>query len=120
MMNAAVSLFIAFLFFAGNPAIKPESKVVKWTFEVRKKADKEYDLVFKAHIADGFHIYSQHIGPDGPIPTSFTFQPSGNYKRVDSVMEVSGAVKKHDENFDMDLTYFVKEAEFVQHIQFSA
>jgi thiol:disulfide interchange protein DsbD len=93
------------------------SKPVNWTFSLKKVADKEYDLIFKAEIRKGLHIYSQHIGDGGPIPTSFIFNNDPNYSRTDSVIEKCIPTKTHDKMFDMDLLYFEDSAIFVQHIK---
>ena len=37
---------------------------VKWTSNIEKVSDTEYNLVFKANIEDQWHLYSQY-NPDG-------------------------------------------------------
>ena len=93
------------------------SKPATWSFAIKKTAEKEYDLVFKLHIVSDTHVYSQHIGSDGPIPTSFAFNKNQDYVLVDSVSEITKPIKVHDKMFDMDLLYFEDSAVFVQHIK---
>lgn len=93
------------------------SKVVSWRYEVKKTANNEYNLFFKADIKADTHVYSQFIGDGGPIPTSFTFNKNDSYALVDSVAELSKPIKVHDKNFDMDLVYFEDSAIFVQHVK---
>ena len=49
------------------------SKEVKWAFTSKKIADKTYEVRMTATVNNGWHIYSQKVGVDGPIPTAFTF-----------------------------------------------
>jgi len=111
--------FLALLFLtAANLVSKAQaSKPATWDFVVKKTADKEFDLIFKLHIVNGTHVYSQYIGNDGPIPTSFHFDKNSNYLLVDSVKELTKPIKVHDQMFDMNLLYFEDSAEFVQHIK---
>ena len=41
---------------------------VKWNTTVEKVSDTEYDLVLKATIDSGWHLYSQNVPEGGPIP----------------------------------------------------
>ena len=108
---------LALTFFLSTSTHAQSNKTVTWSYETKKINDKEFDLVFKATIKKGIHMYSQHIGEGGPIPTSFTFKPDAGYARVDSVIEKSKPVIIHDAMFDMQLTYFFDEAIFVQHVK---
>jgi len=92
-------------------------KPATWSYEVKKTVANEYDLIFKLDIRPGTHVYSQFIGSDGPIPTSFHFDKNSNYTLVDSVKEMTKPIKVHDKMFDMDLLYFEDSAVFVQHIK---
>jgi thiol:disulfide interchange protein len=89
---------------------------VDWTFESRKINRKETDLFFKAEIDNKWHLYSQDIPKGGPIATSFTFTPSGNYRLSGKTVEVSWPEVKYDPSFNMDLKMFSKEAIFKQRI----
>jgi hypothetical protein len=114
-MRYKLALF-SFLLFAF--AVSAQNKgPVKWTYDVKKIGEKEYNLVFKAIIGKGVHMYSQHIKGDGPIPTSFSFNKTNGIKLIDSVIEKSKAIKEHDEMFDMELVYFFDVAQFEQHIK---
>jgi hypothetical protein len=109
-------LFIALLIFSTQVHAQAK-KPVTWSYTVKKVSEKEYDLVFKAEIKKGLHMYSQYISAGGPIPTSFNFTKNENYKLVDSVIEKTKPIKVHDKMFEMQLIYFVKKAEFVQRIK---
>jgi hypothetical protein len=116
-MGSVFKILLSIMFFTTGLRNESNIKPVKWTYEFKKTADKEYDLIFKARIEKGYHLYSQHIDEGGPIPTSFSFNSSESYQRIDSVKEISKAKRVHDPNFDMDLIYYSNSAEFVQHVK---
>jgi len=90
---------------------------VKWTTSVEKVSETQYDLVAKAKIDKGWHIYSQYLsGDDGPIPTTFSFKDSLNtYQLIGKTTEDKGHTE-HDKVFNMVIKYFEKEAAFKQRI----
>lgn len=89
---------------------------VKWSFSHEKVSDTEYDLVLKATIENKWHLYSQKLSPGGPIPTSFVFNESADYKRIGEVMELSPVEVRYDASFKMDLKMFSNEAIFRQRV----
>ncbi len=89
---------------------------VKWSTSVEKISDTEYDLVIKASIEDKWHLYSQNVPQDGPIPTTFAFEETDQFELVDSVIEEEGHTV-HDPVFDMEIKYFENQAVFKQRIK---
>ena len=92
---------------------------VNWEFSQKQISDTEIELKFKATIEEGWHLYSQHIGDDGPVPTEFTFTTDGGYELIDGVTE-GEPIEEFDPNFDMILKYFGNEAIFTQIVQVSS
>ena len=92
---------------------------VNWEFSQKQISDTEIELKFKATIEEGWHLYSQHIGDDGPVPTEFTFTTDGGYELIDGVTE-GEPIEEFDPNFDMILKYFGHEAIFTQIVQVSS
>ena len=90
-----------------------------WVFEAKKISDTEYDLVFKTAIENGWHIYSQFLKGDGPIPTSFSFDKSNNFELVGKAKEESPKRNEHKEPvFDnMTVVDFSESATFSQRIK---
>ena len=89
---------------------------VKWDFSQKQLSENEIELRFKANIEDHWHLYSQNIEQDGPVPTEFTFTTKGGYELVGGVIE-GKPIEEFDPNFDMVLKYFGKEAIFTQKIK---
>jgi thiol:disulfide interchange protein len=89
---------------------------VKWAFESKKISDTEYDIVAKATIENSWHIYSQFLKGEGPIPTALTFE---NGEKVGNAKEESPKKREHNDiNFDnIKVVDFEESATFTQHIR---
>ncbi|MDX1277944.1 cytochrome c biogenesis protein CcdA [Oceanihabitans sediminis] len=115
MKHFLLVLLTVFSFSQSFSQIQP----VKWTTEVEKISDKEYNLVFKADIEDHWHLYSQVLPEGGALPTEFLFDSiaqTTDYRRVGKVLE-SESITEFDKVFQMDLTFFDNEATFTQKIE---
>ena len=73
---------------------------VSWEFTQHHLSENEIELQFKASIEDRWHIYSQFIEGDGPIPTEFTFTTAGGYVLVDGINE-GESIEEFDPEFKM-------------------
>ncbi|WGD34689.1 thioredoxin family protein [Olleya sp. YS] len=115
MKQILAFLFGCFAFLSVNAQIEP----VKWTTEVEKISDTEYNLIYKAAIEDHWHLYSQTLPEGGAIPTEFIYDEKAldtNFELVGKANE-SKSITKFDKVFQMDLTYFDNEATFTQKIK---
>ena len=92
---------------------------VDWSFSVERISETEASLYFDANLKSGWHLYSQHIDGDGPVPTSFTFKELGSAKRIGDVLEGKGH-SSMDPNFGIELKYFDGKARFTQKVKVSA
>lgn len=86
---------------------------VKWTgtAEPIPMMKGKYKLVFKATIDKGWHVYSQNITGEGPIPTAITFEKKNNdIEYTGKTTEHGSKVHEgHDPVFDMQVKYFEDE-----------
>lgn len=89
---------------------------VKWNYSFEKTGSNEYDVIFNADIDTDWHLYSQFIGDNGPVKTTFTFNEATGYERIGEVKE-SGVITEDDPVFEMKLAYFENKAEFRQKIK---
>ncbi len=115
-MNRLLSFF-AFLFFSLN-IFSAHAQIltpVKWTFSSKKINDCEAELIFKATIDKGFHLYAMDAG-EGPISTSFTFEKNPAVSLVGKVTEPKPK-KVMDPNFGVELEFFENEAVFRQKVK---
>ncbi len=89
---------------------------VKWTTETKKISDTEYELIINASIDPGYHLYSQKVPDDGPLPTVFIFEKSNDYELIGSTTEEKGHTV-YDPVFKMKIKYFDTKAIFIQRIK---
>lgn len=89
---------------------------VKWSFSSSKISDNNYELRFKATIDKTWHIYSQYIADNGPVPTKITFLPNKDFELVGKSEEPKGH-EEFDPNFDMKLVWFENEVTFIQKVK---
>ena len=89
---------------------------VQWEFSIEELGNDEYNLFFTANIDDGWYLYSQFIEDDGPLPTTFTFFESDGYELIGTTQE-GDPKQEYDPNFDMVLSYFTKQALFIQKVK---
>ncbi|QCE43249.1 protein-disulfide reductase DsbD family protein [Psychroserpens sp. NJDZ02] len=94
-------------------------KPVKWTTEVKKISDTEYNLIYNANIDDHWHVYSQTLPEGGAIPTEFFYQEdvlNNDFELVGNAVE-SESITEFDKVFQMELSYFDNAATFTQKIK---
>ncbi len=92
---------------------------VKWSFSSKRISPTEAEVVFTATIESGWHLYSQHIDGDGPVPTSFDFQKLDGSTLIGKVEEGEGH-REMDPNFGIELKYFENKAAFTQKLSVSS
>ena len=89
---------------------------VKWNTSVEKISDTEYDLVSTATVDGGWHLYSQSVPDNGPIPTTFIYKANADYELSGSTQEEEGHTVD-DPVFQMRIKFFADKAEFRQRIK---
>ena len=90
---------------------------VKWSTSVEKLSETEYKLISKASIEAGWHLYSQSVPEDGPIPTSFIYDDAnGAFKIIGNTSEEEGHTVD-DPVFNMKIKYFENSAVFEQKVE---
>lgn len=110
-------LFILFLVLGSIPFLQSQESTLSWNTSVIKETETEYTLVFKATLKEGWHLYSQFLPEGGPLATEFAFENAGSlYKLIGKVTE-SETHTAYEEIFEMETSYFEKEAVFKQRIQ---
>ncbi len=89
---------------------------VKWSFSNTKISDNNYELRFKATIDKTWHIYSQYIADNGPVPTKISYLPNKDFELFGKSEEPKGH-EEFDPNFDMKLVWFENEVTFIQKVK---
>ncbi|MET2984578.1 protein-disulfide reductase DsbD domain-containing protein [Aureibaculum conchae] len=114
MKNIYILILIATL--SATVAQAQILKPIKWDASVKKISDSDYELIATATIDSGWHLYSQAVPEDGPIPTTFTFKGDANYVKKGNTKEEKGKTV-HDSVFDMEIKFFENKAIFKQRIK---
>ncbi len=78
----------------------------------------EGEIVFTAAIDAGWHVYSTDLGSDGPISATFNAVKMEGVQTVGRLKPRGTVVKKFDQMFGMQLSYFEQKACFVQKVKF--
>ena len=113
-MKKATFLFI--LIFA---SVLLQAQIVnptKWEFD-SKQVGNEVDLIFKATIDNGWHLYDTYLPEGGPIATSFVFEDSTLFEFVGGILKDPQPVITFDQTFQMNVGYFSNEATLIQKIK---
>lgn len=92
---------------------------VKWSFELKNTGTNTANVILKANIDKGWHLYGMDIPKDGPIPTKIVFESLTGAKAEGNVQATTKPKEVYDPNFDMKLTWYANEAVFIQKISFS-
>ena len=61
---------------------------VTWDLSQERISENEMNLVFDATIEDGWYVYSQKIGDNGPIPTTFEFDSNDAVEFIGETEEI--------------------------------
>lgn len=116
--NAGKALILTFIInlFVGFSAFSQLQEPVKWTFKANRVNDTIAELQFTAKIDATWHLYSQKLPPDGPLPTVFKFDKTEGFQLIGKVIEPK-PLEEFDEMFEMKVNYFALQAIFVQKVK---
>ncbi|WP_225035617.1 protein-disulfide reductase DsbD family protein [Winogradskyella sp. SM1960] len=112
MKNIILAIALLMFGFVNSQVFDP----VKWTTSVEKISDTEYQLISTANIDAGWHLYSQTVPDGGPIPTTFTFDNSGENFTLNGATKEGEGHTVQDPIFEMEIKYFDGESKFIQNI----
>lgn len=89
---------------------------IKWDVKLKPVSSTEYQVVYHATIEDGWHLYNQNLPEGGPVSTSFEYEVKQGLSLSGKTTATSKPITQKDEIFNMVLSWFAKEATFVQQI----
>lgn len=111
-----ITLFLASLTGLSAQILQP----AKWSTDVTAKdvkAGEQLELIFNVAIDNNWYLYSSEFPcEDGPIETTFTFEPNEGYQLIGGIVPVN-PVDKYDEIFECDVKVFKKTAQFRQKVK---
>lgn len=105
--------FIALFTQAQNP--------VSWQFQTYKNDNGGYDVILKASIQPGWHLYSQKQPEDAiAIPTSIQFNNNPLVIREKEIREIGKLQKYIDKTLGVTAYQYAGEVSFVQAVKLKA
>ena len=95
------------------------SDPVHFTSQLKDLKNGEAELIFKATIDAGWHVYSTGLGNDGPISATFNKVKMDGAEVVGKLQARGKEIKQYDKLFEMEVRYFENAVTFVQKIKFT-
>ena len=112
-----IIVFIVLIFSSIALFSQDDDNPVSWSQELNKISDTEYELIIQGKIFEGWHVYSQYTSDGGSLPSEFTYKKVGvDYELLGETLE-SPTETEFSEIFEVDETFFKKEAVFTQKIK---
>ncbi|MDD2284835.1 MAG: cytochrome c biogenesis protein CcdA [Paludibacter sp.] len=91
---------------------------VTWSHDLKITGKTTGEIIHKATIEDKWHLYGMNIPQNGPRPTRIVYETLTNAEKVGDIIAKSQLIEVFDKSFDMNLSWYAKEAVFVQKIKF--
>ena len=117
MTKKTALLFVALSTFIFSSAQIYEP--IKWHFEQKATGEGTADLIIRAVIDRGWHLYGLNIPEDGPRPTTIIFDTVENAELEGKIKPQSELLYEYDANFGLELNWYRNEAIFIQSISFA-
>jgi len=94
---------------------------ITWQFQAVKTGELQYDVVLKATIQSGWHLYSQQQPDDAiAIPTSIQFNANPLLVREKGIREDGKLEKFKDKTLGVTSFQFSNQVSFIQSIKLKA
>jgi DsbC/DsbD-like thiol-disulfide interchange protein len=93
-----------------------QSKPVRWNFSCRWTGPDRVVFIATATLAPGWHLYSQHLGDSGPLPTAFSFQPEG-CTLLGSTGEEGHPITRYDSIYNTYVTWYDQHVRFTRQVR---
>lgn len=115
-----IALLIALVFFTNILCAQIVTDPTTWKYDVVKKNDSTFDLIFKLDLKEHWHIYSLKPGGDGlEIAPEFKFDKNDQVKELGKIREVGKKVSGEMEGVDGIVNYFLNTVSYIQTVQVS-
>jgi DsbC/DsbD-like thiol-disulfide interchange protein len=110
------SVTIIFLLSLAADVSSAQRAPVSWSYAMHRISGHEWIFTTTATLAPGWHIYSQHLGEGGPIPTRITLNPNDDYSLIGTAEEKGKAFHFYDSLYEMNIIRYSGEVSFLQRI----
>ncbi len=89
---------------------------IRWSYSATKTSDTEAILTITVAMDKGWRIYAQKGDKDGPVNTTFVFNPSKDYELIGSIIAPAPVIRD-DKFFLSKVSCFENTAVFKQKIK---
>lgn len=89
---------------------------IKWSATTQKTSEKTANIIVKATLDKGWHLYGIHLPQGGPKATTIDIQTVQNGQTKGTLQAPSKLITAYDSNFEMELNWYEKEALFIQEV----
>ncbi|MDQ3142515.1 MAG: hypothetical protein M3Q56_09760, partial [Bacteroidota bacterium] len=91
---------------------------VKVSSQAKATSEKVFTLTVNAKIDEGWYVYSNKMGEDGPMPTTMEFDAGEHFKILGGIHETSDyKIDVFDEIFEMQLVKYKKFVSFSRDVE---
>lgn len=94
-----------------------QSNPVRWEVSAGRLDGGLTQIILRADVAQGWHLYDMGPYPGGPNPTVFTFVPGAGAELVGGVEYLTAPVRGFDQMFGMKIGSFEGSASFAQKVR---
>lgn len=94
-----------------------EKNPVDWHFSAVRSGVNEAEITMTAILDQGWYIYSAYLNGNGPMPTQFRFEWSGDFELVGKIREATKPVESFDPIFLIPVLRHDRKAVFTQKIK---
>ena len=102
------------------PMVAQIQDPIKFKTEWKTISENEAEVIFKATLDEGWHVYSTDLEEGGPISATFNVDSKEGIELVGKLTPKGKEIDKMDPIFDMRVRYFEGQATFVQKLKITA
>ncbi|MDR0394510.1 MAG: thioredoxin family protein [Tannerella sp.] len=114
MKKIFFSLCMSLLFLSGHTQIY---KPVKWFFELKDLPSAEKEIIFRADIDNGWHLYDMNLPEGGPVSTTISFEVLQGVELIGKPVASVRSIEAFDMQFEMNIRWFERTVSFIQKIK---
>lgn len=105
-LRLTITLLILIVAGAITASAQGPGKPIRWSVNVKMTSATAGELIVRATVDDGWHLYGTSLPKGGPKPTVIDFAASKGVKFTSEFTPSVAPVKVHDSMFDVDLTWW--------------
>lgn len=109
----SLALLMCFSLLVNAQILEP----IVWDITFSDKGANQKEIIFKANVEDGWHLYDMNLPEGGPNSTVFSFSTVKGAELVGKVTTSQKPVAKYDDMFGMELRWYEGPVTFVQKIK---